>query len=348
MKVGKKLSCAGWALCLSILSAPVFAQPDRSHYVSFQVKGNDLFGTSTTPLFINNFLTIAGDAIAPVDSYGSLEPIGFVRDVWGNISTIHLPLRTWVHGLNNAGYVTGMNTYGFGFIRDPQGKMTTFRCPSDSAVFVSGINNVGSVIGSCRGTSSGFVRSVQGAITTFEPPGAIGTQPWSINDLGAIAGVYYDANNVPHGFVRRPDGSYDIFTLPGEIRPLETFAIAVPFQMNLTGEIAGTYTDANQVIHGFLRSRDGAMKKIEVRGNPAMVLGINARGTVAGYYTDQNGSRHGFIDPRTGPTVIVDPPNSTDTAVYAINDLGVVAGSYYNPMATGAHKLFGFMRISLP
>jgi len=350
MKIRERLSVAGWALCLSSLAAPVFAQPDRGYYVSFQVKGDVNFGAATTPLFINNFLTIAGDAFAPSPGDPISEPIGFVRDVWGKISNFQVTTRIWVHGLNNAGYVAGWGTGGVGFIRDPQGKITTFRCSDNSSVSVSGINNVGVVTGWCEGnnTSGGFVRSVQGAITTFEPPGAVRTLPWSINDLGAVAGVYYDANNVQHGFVRRPDGSHDIFTLPGVIQPLGQWWHAVPFDMNLAGEVAGTYIDANQIIHGFLRSRDGAMKKVEVRGNPAMVFGINAWGTVAGYYTDRDGSRHGFIDPRIGPTVIVDPPNSTDTAVYAINDLGIVAGSYHNPTATGQDKMFGFMRIGLP
>ncbi|MGA9688201.1 MAG: hypothetical protein WBQ81_15700, partial [Candidatus Sulfotelmatobacter sp.] len=43
--------------------------------------------------------------------------------------------------------------------------------------------------------------------TTFEAPGAgtgaaQGTVPFSINTAGAIAGMYYDANNAYHGFVR--------------------------------------------------------------------------------------------------------------------------------------------------
>jgi hypothetical protein len=55
----------------------------------------------------------------------------------------------------------------------------------------------------------GFVRSPFGAITTFDVPGAgtaagQGTLPATPNLFGAITGQDIDANNVHHGFVRKP------------------------------------------------------------------------------------------------------------------------------------------------
>ncbi len=47
----------------------------------------------------------------------------------------------------------------------------------------------------------GFVRDRHGAIVEFDVPGDFG--PWgAIAPNGAVVGVYTDANNVNHGFLR--------------------------------------------------------------------------------------------------------------------------------------------------
>jgi hypothetical protein len=55
----------------------------------------------------------------------------------------------------------------------------------------------------------GFVRGRDGAITAFDAPGAgtgtfQGTQPGAINPAGTVTGIYFDANNAVHGFLRIP------------------------------------------------------------------------------------------------------------------------------------------------
>src|ERR1039457_4768745 len=56
--------------------------------------------------------------------------------------------------------------------------------------------------------------------TTFEAPGSgtgasQGTIPFSINTAGATAGMYYDASNAYHGFVRAVTGTITTFQAPG-------------------------------------------------------------------------------------------------------------------------------------
>jgi len=42
-----------------------------------------------------------------------------------------------------------------------------------------------------------------------------GTFPYAINETGTIGGLFQDANNVLHGFVRSPDGLIVAFDAPG-------------------------------------------------------------------------------------------------------------------------------------
>jgi hypothetical protein len=52
----------------------------------------------------------------------------------------------------------------------------------------------------------GFLRAPDGIFNTIDPPGSTGSSALSINPAGAIAGVYYDPNSVPHGFLWIPYG----------------------------------------------------------------------------------------------------------------------------------------------
>jgi hypothetical protein len=102
-----------------------------------------------------------------------------------------------VHGINNAGAITGVYTVAngrqFGFVRDPQGKFTSF--DPDTFTFASSINNEGAITGTYAKVnlvnSHGFVRSPEGTITSFDPPFCLAgsnTIPRSINDKGVTTG----------------------------------------------------------------------------------------------------------------------------------------------------------------
>src|SRR5271170_7190220 len=56
-----------------------------------------------------------------------------------------------------------------------------------------------------------------GAATVSSPAcaPACGTFAYANNDLGMIVGYYTDANVVPHGFLRTPEGRFVSFDAPG-------------------------------------------------------------------------------------------------------------------------------------
>jgi hypothetical protein len=128
---------------------------------------------------INQFGEIAGYYID-----ASTVVHGYMRSPAGEIMTFDAPPGAGSQGfgcfadcslgLNDFGAITGYyldaNNVFHGFVRSPEGQITTFEAP--------------------------------GADTTANDFN--GTFPVSINDWGVIAGYYVDVNNVVHGFLRLP------------------------------------------------------------------------------------------------------------------------------------------------
>ena len=103
-------------------------------------------------------------------------------------------------------------------------------------------------IASCAFGTSAPAMAAQAVVKTFNAPGAgasgateQGTVGIGVNDFGVIVGITRDANDVRHGFLRRPDGSFTVFNDPD--------AGTGPFQgtrvggINVLGAVAGTYRD---------------------------------------------------------------------------------------------------------
>jgi hypothetical protein len=139
-----------------------------------------------------------------------------------------------------------------GFVRDPNGTVTTFDvpgvCQSSNGTFATGINPAGVVVGSYLGSDCGnyhgFLRSPDGTFTTFDVPGADNTEPSVINPGGAIAGGYFVAGNPEFfNFLRTPSGRFISFSTPGS---------AVLTAMNTASAITGYWFDADFVSHGFV------------------------------------------------------------------------------------------------
>ena len=120
--------------------------------------------------------------------------------------------------LSPAGAIAGAsldssNVY-HGFLRAPDGTMTTFDVPGAGTgplqgTLPLGINQAGTIEGDYIDSSDvhhGFVRDSDGTITTFDVPGAgtgpgQGTAAQGINASGTVTGEYVDASDVNHGFV---------------------------------------------------------------------------------------------------------------------------------------------------
>jgi len=170
-----------------------------------------------------------------------------------------------------AGGFTDKNFVHHGLIRSPAGKLQTFDVPGAGTGGGQGTGcpgcsralNVFGAIASYyvdgENVVHGFLRTPAGAFITFDPPdegpGGVGCAAdcsIGLNDWGAITGIYYDANNVVHGFLRRPEGSFATFEAPGADTTANSYNGTFPVTINDQGTITGFYLDANNVAHGFL------------------------------------------------------------------------------------------------
>jgi hypothetical protein len=174
--------------------------------------------------------------------------------------------------INPAGAITGAyddaKNVSHGFLREPDGKFTTFVAPgagtSGPGTVAFSINPAGVIVGYYSDGSTvgnqgelvyhGFVREPDGKFTTFNVPGAVAVFPSSINPAGVIVGWGSDANFVSHGFLRMPDGSITTFDAPGA--GTSQFDGTYPSSVNPAGAITGNLAVSGitpNIPHGFLR-----------------------------------------------------------------------------------------------
>lgn len=113
--------------------------------------------------------------------------------------------------------------------------------------------------------------------------------------------------------------------------------------INQNGVIAGTYVDANNVLHGYVRIASGQITEFDPPNtSDTFVQGINFRGQIAGFAAHQTGRsshEHGFLRTPNGRFFGIDFPAAVETLPQSINDNGQITG-YYGDSA-GRH---GFLR----
>ena len=200
-----------------------------------------------------------------------------------------------------------------------------------------------------------FAMAQSPRIIEFDAPGAastpglgLGTQGVDINPAGAIAGVYSDANNVMHGFLRTPEGRLITFDAPGagsvpglyfKQTPAGVYGGSgtYPFSNNREGAITGFYFDENTLGHGFVRAPDGTFTSFDdpdvgtTSPQGTFALNINPAGVIAGNYFDSNSIHHGFVRTPHNKFTNFDPTGSVFTHVdvgSCINPAGAVTGYY--------------------
>ena len=305
-----------------------FLRSPEGEFITFQAPGADTTPGSyngTYPSSINDLGAITGYYW---DANGFSH--GFLRSPDGNFTTFDVPgvggYGTTPKALNLEGAVVGIYTdsnYSFlAFLRSPDGKFTTWIGPDactgngSEGCFGSGASNInafGTIAGGFEDNSGNFVhhglvRNAEGKLKAFDVPGA-GTGSYQgtgcpgcdvgLNQLGAIAGIYSDVNSVNHGFLRSPDGKFTTFDAPGAGTgsyqgtgcPSDC-----PVSINDWGAITGNYIDANNALHGYLRSAQGKIVTVDPVGSTDTFSdGINDLGSITGYYLDANGVYHGFL-----------------------------------------------------
>jgi uncharacterized membrane protein len=381
MKLGTLTGLIGSTVLGGVFSMPTHAaQNAGGEIISFEVPAAD-----TTPGDFNGTYPSAINDWGVITGYyedASDEIHGFIRSLDGKYITFDAPGAAAVPGsnagtnpssINDLGEITGFyddaRGVTHGFLRTPDGKFKTIDVPGKGNNTVPiALNLEGAVVGYYLDSSSqfhAFLRSPDGQFTTFDGPGACdtgtsagcyGSAAFAVNIFSVAAGAYEDnsGNFVHHGLVRDPRGRLVSFEAPGAGTAANqgTGCPGCAFGLNASGAIAGTYTDANNVSHGFLRSPNGTFLTFD---NPASgtdayqgtgcsadcPVSLNDWGAITGIYIDGDFVYHGYLRNPDGQFVTVDAADSVGTVFVNINELGAITGYYID-----ANNVYhGFLRI---
>jgi len=365
------------ALCTLGLGSTASAQKPR--IVSFDATGADTNpgdNNGTYPQGINVSGAITG-------SYQDTSNVfhGFLRSPDGKFTSFEVPDAdtspyngTTPSSINDLGAITGSyydaSGFSHGFLRSPDGNFTTFDVPGVGGygTLPKAVNLEGAVAGTYTDSNysfHAFLRGPDGTFTTWIGPnactgngseGCYGSGASNINVLGTIAGGFEDnsGNFVHHSFVRNVEGKLKVFDVPGAGTGSYqgTGCPGCNLGLNQLGAIAGIYSDANSLNHGFLRSPDGKFTTFDAPGAGSgsyqgtgcfsdCPVSLNDWGAITGSYIDANYGSHGYLRSPEGKIVTVDPVGSTYTFSDGINDLGSITGYYID--ANGVYH--GFLTI---
>ncbi len=185
----------------------------------------------------------------------------------------------------------------------------------------------------------GLALGQPGSITTFDAPGAgtgfrQGTTATGINAAGFITGYYVDGDNLYHGFVRNPEGTFAVFDAS-----TGAGTATLSYGINNAGAVTGYYIDDEGLGHGFMRSSLGAITTFDAppasSTSGTYAYSINDAGAIAGFYL-QSGISYSFVRDPSGAFTTFGVPGAggsglNGTRANSINNANVVAGSYsYN------------------
>jgi hypothetical protein len=268
-------------------------------------------------------------------------------------------------GINNSDLIAGF--YGSGAAGDPnKGFLLTLpsafapeNFPGSAQTQMTGLNDTGTFVGYNYLTNGGvavdnqFGFYLKGGVfhpvnnpkTPTSPPSGIliENQLLGVTNADLAVGFYnsvgMDAKGNPHPVSH--GYTYDIATkvfsadindpnagIPTNpnLQPGGTVAAAI----NNSDEIAGFFTDAAGVIHGFI-DNGGVFTTVDPKGaTETQLLGLNDKGFADGF-TVVGGVMHGILyNTLTNTFTMLDPKGTQGTTLNGINNAGDVVGFFFD------------------
>jgi MYXO-CTERM domain-containing protein len=229
---------------------------------------------------------------------GQLNGTAFFLPSGGSPHTLPVPAGSTGFGINDQGNIVGQFTNadmmpGFFLMNNTAQSFTQINAPSGpNIVNAQGINNNGLIVGFYVGNDGqfhGFQANTQNANNGFltgtpigDPtipsvpgePGAtfVFSQILGVNDNGLAVGYYGDSTVSQHGYLfNTKTSTYSFLDDPAEQfhNGVEVTQIT---GISNTGEIAGFYSDANGVFHGFVACPTGQTCAAAAAPEPASVI----------------------------------------------------------------------------
>jgi probable HAF family extracellular repeat protein len=168
-------------------------------------------------------------------------------------------------------------------------------------------------------------------LSVVDFPGATQTIIFAVNDRGHYVGAFADQA-----------GSHAMYYDGQSLQPLDPIGVvgksakSHAYSLNTWDAIAGSYTDASGVLHGFVMHH-GQLTHVDYPGGfPTEAYGINDLGRVIGVYYTADGNFHAFtLD--NGVYRATDIAGAVTTIPLSINDRDQVVGEVIDVANTVGH-----------
>jgi hypothetical protein len=217
--------------------------------------------------------------------------------------------------------------------------ITTFDYPgTGNSTIPQKINDRGDIVGSYLHSgffSRGFVRFSDGSFSApiVEPNDAFGfTDGRGINNSGTVCGNFFGSDVNEHAYFLS-GGTFTEYDVPGATN---TDVLGI----NDAGDFAGDFDDGSGIFQAFINV-GGTITSFSVPGailTTAFELN-NSKQLVVGQYQDSSRIFHGYFRDGNGALHFpIDPPGSTFTVLFGVNDRNWVVGRYDSSGVT--HGLF--------
>ena len=256
-------------------------------FETIEVPGVDFLEVAAS----NDFGDYAGNTRSPDGE----KTIGFTL-IDGVFATYDFPgsVNTYFYALDNAGKAAGhykdIDGLYHGIILE-NGELRQYDFPGAAETHIYGISDeTGALSGNIvdeTGVSRGFSGDMPIAF-----PGAVTTYADFVNAAGAVVGSYVDADGMPHGFIRNPDGSFTTIDIP------ETPNLEFLFVNTITdfGVIAFRAKAVNDILRSYILLPDGILYEVRLPGSVnTVVRNVNQDGSIIGFYDLTDGQRYGFV-----------------------------------------------------
>jgi probable HAF family extracellular repeat protein len=234
-----------------------------------------------------------------VGSFADTEGVhGYVFDR-GDFTPLDVPVQdasTIAIGINDQDQITGAyRSQGLfhGFLWD-KGTFTSINAPNADETFLHVINNRGQIVGHSRRDVFSLARAFlwnDGTFTFLNIPGVLvvgrNRESLGLNDRGQIVGTF-QSQGVNHGFLL-DEGVVTQIDVPGA---KATWAAGI----NNRGEIVGSYLDAFDVGHAYIRKADGSFLHVDAPSAEGIAgVRINDDGDIVGMFSERGGRFRGFV-----------------------------------------------------
>ena len=239
----------------------------------------------------NDFGDYAGNTRGPDGE----KTIGFTL-IDGVFTTYDFPgsLNTYFYALDNAGkaagHYKGPDKLYHGVIMQ-DGKLTQYDFPGAAQTFIYGLSDETGALSGNIVDETGVTRGFSGDMP-IAFPGAVTTYADFVNAAGAVVGSYVDADGMPHGFIRHPDGSFSTIDLP-KMPNLEFLFVNTITDVGVIGFRAKA---VNDILRSYVILPDGILYEVRLPGSVSTVVrNVNQDGSIIGYYDLADGRRYGFV-----------------------------------------------------